>query len=74
MLLGNTLKVCFQKCFKRAEIALGLETDTSEILNEMILSVRPFGRIGITGVYAGFVNHLNIGNFLVNHPLGSTIS
>ncbi|KAF8471214.1 alcohol dehydrogenase [Kalaharituber pfeilii] len=44
-----------------AEMALGLETDTSEILNEMILSVRKFGRCGITGVYAGFTNHFNIG-------------
>jgi threonine dehydrogenase-like Zn-dependent dehydrogenase len=43
------------------EIAVGLETDTSEILNEMILCVRPFGRIGITGVYAGYTNHFNIG-------------
>lgn len=37
----------------KIEIKLGLETDTSEILNEMISSVEKFGRIGITGVYAG---------------------
>ncbi|KAI5481243.1 hypothetical protein MNV49_004863 [Pseudohyphozyma bogoriensis] len=43
------------------EMAVGLETDTSEILNEMILSVRNFGTVGITGVYAGFTNHFNIG-------------
>ena len=43
------------------EIAIGLENDTSEILNEMITCVRPYGRIGITGVYAGFTNHFNIG-------------
>jgi len=43
------------------EVAVGLETDTSEILNEMISCVRPYGRIGITGVYAGFTNHFNIG-------------
>jgi len=43
------------------ETALGLQTDTSEILNEMILSVKKFGRIGITGVYVGFTNHFNIG-------------
>ena len=43
------------------EVAVGLETDTSEILNEMITCVRPYGRIGITGVYAGFTNHFNIG-------------
>jgi len=43
------------------ETAIGLQTDTSEIVNEMILSVKKFGRCGITGVYAGFTNHFNIG-------------
>lgn len=43
------------------EQMLGLETDTSELLNEMITSVRPFGRVGVTGVYAGYTNHFNIG-------------
>lgn len=38
------------------EQMLGLETDTSELLNEMITSVRPFGRVGVTGVYAGYVS------------------
>jgi threonine dehydrogenase-like Zn-dependent dehydrogenase len=38
------------------EIMLGLETDTSEIVNEMITSTRNFGRCGITGVYVGFVS------------------
>jgi threonine dehydrogenase-like Zn-dependent dehydrogenase len=37
------------------EQMVGAETDTSELLNEMITAVRPFGRIGITGVYAGYV-------------------
>jgi threonine dehydrogenase-like Zn-dependent dehydrogenase len=37
------------------EILLGMETDTSEIVNEMITSVRNYGRCGITGVYVGFV-------------------
>jgi len=46
------------------EVAVGLETDTSETLNEMILSVRKFGRCGITGVYSGFTNHLNIGSLM----------
>ncbi|KAG8815834.1 hypothetical protein FRC17_000570 [Serendipita sp. 399] len=45
----------------KIEMALGLENDTSEILNEMILSVKKFGSIGITGVYAGYTNHFNIG-------------
>lgn len=37
------------------ELMLGMETDTSEIVNEMITSVKSFGRCGITGVYVGFV-------------------
>jgi threonine dehydrogenase-like Zn-dependent dehydrogenase len=40
------------------EILLGAETDTSEIINEMITSVKNFGRVGITGVYVGFVSTL----------------
>jgi threonine dehydrogenase-like Zn-dependent dehydrogenase len=38
------------------ELMLGVETDTSEIVNEMIASVRNFGRCGITGVYVGYVS------------------
>lgn len=37
------------------ETLLGMETDTSELLNEMITSVRGFGRCGVTGVYGGYV-------------------
>ncbi|CZS88593.1 S-(hydroxymethyl)glutathione dehydrogenase [Rhynchosporium agropyri] len=46
------------------EMQLGLETDTSEIVNEMITSVRNFGRCGITGVYVGYTNHFNIGSLM----------
>lgn len=35
---------------------VGLETDTSETVNEMITSTRNFGRCGITGVYIGYVS------------------
>lgn len=42
------------------EMAFGAETDTPEILNEMITSVKGFGRCGITGVYVGFVSALNL--------------
>lgn len=38
------------------EMAVGLETDTSEIVNEMIEGVRNFGRCGITGIYVGYVS------------------
>ncbi|KAI9881411.1 MAG: hypothetical protein M1830_003418 [Pleopsidium flavum] len=43
------------------ELMLGFETDTSEIINEMITSVKSFGRCGITGVYVGYTNHFNVG-------------
>ncbi|KAJ9227289.1 hypothetical protein DTO027B5_706 [Paecilomyces variotii] len=43
------------------ETLLGFETDTSELLNEMLTSVKSFGRVGVTGVYAGYTNHFNIG-------------
>ncbi|KAI1615870.1 alcohol dehydrogenase [Exophiala viscosa] len=46
------------------EMMLGAETDTSEIINEMIASVKSFGRCGVTGVYAGFTNHFNIGSLM----------
>ncbi|KAF2669750.1 GroES-like protein [Microthyrium microscopicum] len=46
------------------EIALGAETDTSEIINEMIEGVRNYGRCGVTGVYAAYTNHFNIGSLM----------
>jgi len=46
------------------EMMLGFETDSSEIVNEMITSVKNFGRCGITGVYVGYTNHFNIGSLM----------
>ncbi|KAK5134687.1 hypothetical protein LTR08_006202 [Meristemomyces frigidus] len=46
------------------ELATGLETDTSEIVNECIESVKNYGRVGITGVYVGYTNHFNIGSLM----------
>jgi len=43
------------------EIQLGAETDTSEILNEMVEGVRNYGRAGVTGVYVGYTNHFAAG-------------
>lgn len=40
-------------------MAVGAETDTSEIINEMIEGVRNFGRCGVTGVYVGYVSVLS---------------
>jgi threonine dehydrogenase-like Zn-dependent dehydrogenase len=42
----------------KLEILIGAETDISELVNEMITSVKSFGRCGITGVYVGFVRQL----------------
>ncbi|KAI9704020.1 MAG: hypothetical protein M1820_005641 [Bogoriella megaspora] len=46
------------------EMLLGVETDTSEIINEQIESVKNYGRVGITGVYVGYTNHFNIGSLM----------
>jgi threonine dehydrogenase-like Zn-dependent dehydrogenase len=43
----------------KIEKALMLETDVSEIHNEMLKSVRKMGRCGIIAAYAGFTNHFN---------------
>jgi len=48
----------------KAERAVGLETDTSDIINEMIYTVRKAGTITLIGVYAGYTNHFNIGAFM----------
>lgn len=45
----------------KVEKALMLETDVSEIVNEMIMSVKKGGRCGIIAAYAGYTNHFNIG-------------
>lgn len=50
--------------FHSAQLMAGLETDTPEILNEMIESVKNFGRVGITGIYVGYVNNFNIGSIM----------
>lgn len=46
------------------ELALGMENDTSEIVNEAIMSTRKFGRVGIIADYVGFTNHFNIGSLM----------
>jgi len=49
----------------KAEKALGLEDDASDILTEIIQCVRPFGKISIVGVYVGMSNHFPIGMFMM---------
>jgi len=43
------------------EMAVGLETDTAEIFDQMVKSVKKFGTIGVIGVYAGYCNHFPVG-------------
>jgi len=43
------------------EMAVGMETDTADLLTEMITCVRPFGHVSIIGVYVGTCNHFPIG-------------
>ncbi|KAF9482310.1 GroES-like protein [Pholiota conissans] len=38
-----------------------LETDSPETLNEMLVSVRKMGRVGLIAAYAGFANGVNVG-------------
>jgi threonine dehydrogenase-like Zn-dependent dehydrogenase len=45
----------------KVERMVGLETDTSDILSEMIYTTRKFGNISIIGVYSGYTNHFPIG-------------
>jgi len=45
----------------KIEMALGLETDTSEIFQEMFQCVKKFGRVSIIGVYLGNANHFPVG-------------
>lgn len=45
----------------KVEKTLMLETDVPEIVNEMIMSVRKGGRVGLIAAYAGYANHVNLG-------------
>ncbi len=51
---SDNLLVFLQSLVHKLETTLNLETDTSEILNELIYTVRKAGRIGVVGVYAGY--------------------
>lgn len=48
----------------RAEMTLGLETDPSDMMNEIFTTVRKGGRVSVVGVYLGYANHFNIGCFM----------
>jgi threonine dehydrogenase-like Zn-dependent dehydrogenase len=48
----------------KVERALSLETDTADILTEMITAVRKCGTVSIIGVYSGTCNHFPIGTMM----------
>jgi threonine dehydrogenase-like Zn-dependent dehydrogenase len=45
----------------KVERSLGMETDTSEVLNEAIRSTKKFGTVAIIADYAAYTNHFLIG-------------
>lgn len=49
---------------QKKKLAAGIATDTSDIVNEMIKSVKSFGRCGVTGVYVGSCDDFNIGSIM----------
>ena len=48
----------------KVERAVGLETDTSETINEMVRSTKKFGTIALIADYAAYTNHLLIGGIM----------
>jgi len=51
----------------RIERQVGLESDTSEIVNEVISCIRKFGRMVLIADYVGPTNHFNIGAMMEKH-------
>ncbi|EZG51530.1 putative alcohol dehydrogenase [Gregarina niphandrodes] len=48
----------------KLERALAFETDSSEVINEMIRATKKFGTIGLIADYVGYCNHLLIGGIM----------
>uniref|UniRef100_A0A914PZV5 Uncharacterized protein n=1 Tax=Panagrolaimus davidi TaxID=227884 RepID=A0A914PZV5_9BILA len=53
-----------QSWIYKVGMKLGLETDTSEILQEMVQSVQKAENILILGIYTGYANHFPIGEII----------
>jgi len=51
----------------KVERAVGLETDTSELVNECIKSVRKYGRMVLIADYSLYANHFNLGGMMEKH-------
>ncbi|KAG6542235.1 hypothetical protein Mapa_016363 [Marchantia paleacea] len=50
--------------FHKVQKMTMMETDTPEIVNDIIYNVRKAGRVSVVGAYAGFTNHFNLGAFM----------
>ncbi|KAG0750485.1 hypothetical protein G6F57_001482 [Rhizopus arrhizus] len=48
----------------KIERAVGLETDTSEVINETIRATRKFGVVALIADYAAYANHVLIGGIM----------
>jgi threonine dehydrogenase-like Zn-dependent dehydrogenase len=48
----------------RLQVMLALESDSGDIINEIIQAVRKNGRVSLIGAYAGWINGFNIGGFM----------
>jgi len=48
----------------KVERTTGLETDSGDVLNEIIMATRKYGRVSLIAVYAGSTNHFPIGAFM----------
>jgi len=51
----------------KIERATGMETDTPEIIDEMLMAVKPYGVVSIIGDYAGYANAFPIGKVMFKH-------
>jgi len=45
----------------KVERAIGLESDTADIFQQMFFCTRKFGNVSILGVYIGYANHFPVG-------------
>ncbi|TMW56298.1 hypothetical protein Poli38472_008946 [Pythium oligandrum] len=49
------------------ERAIGMETDTPEIIGECMNIVRKYGRVAIIADYIGYANHFPVGHVMMKH-------
>ena len=47
--------------------AVGVETDTPEIIDECLTVIRPYGHVSIIGDYAGYSNAFPVGKIMFKH-------